>query len=221
MAYINNILNMDLAYPGIGIKPELSIVRAYLGLMESNIKKVADEYIEREEKKYVDSHPDEYQYCYLIAEEEIPRIIRNPSFVAIYSLLESSIVQLLKYAQEKEGKTLKFKDLCRGSLLSRANKYMESILNYDFKYSIKQLEMLANIYKIRNFIVHENADLDGMSNDMDRTLMKFDEKGYVSSTYIGRAGMSSEFLTEVYEFVESVLSELMSYMEKRYFDAST
>ncbi len=212
---------MDLSYPGIGIKPELSIMREYLALMESNIKKVADEYIENEESKHAGVSRDEYQYCYLIAEEEIPRVIRNPSFVAIYSLLESSISQLLKYAQEKEGKTLRFKDLCKGSLLSRANKYMESILGYEFQYSSKQLETLANIYKIRNFIVHENADLDGMSNDMDKALMEFDKKGYVSSTYIGRAGCSSKFLTEVYEFVESSLSELMGYMESRYFDVGT
>ncbi len=209
---------MDINYPGIGIKPEITIVREYLALVEKNAERMSKAYIKKEEQKNKQFPSEEYQYIYLIGEEEIPRIIRNPAFVSIYSLLESSIYQLLNYAQGKENKNLKFKDIGRGSLLVRANKYMENVLNYEFTYSAKQLGELADIYKVRNFIVHSNAVLDTMSQDLDKTLTKLNEKGFFTSTYIGQACVSNTFLMESFEFVETALKPLMAYMEKKYFE---
>jgi hypothetical protein len=220
MVAISTFLNMDVNYPGIGIKPELSMVRDYLGVMESSIEKISSEYLAEEEKKNQGNDPEEYRYCYLIAEEEIPRIIRNPAFVSIYSLLESSINQLLKYGQDKENKTLSFKEVGRGSLLSRANKYMANILNYEFEFTNQQLEKVSGIYKVRNFIVHSNANLDEMTNDIDKALMKCDEKGYITSTYFVQVGVTSDFLIDSLEFVEKAIGDLMSYMERKYLKTS-
>ncbi|GAB3289278.1 hypothetical protein [Parahaliea aestuarii] len=221
MVAITAFLNMDINYPGIGIKPELSMLRDYLGIMEISIERVGSEYIAKEEEKNRGADQDEYRYCYLIAEEEIPRVIRNPAFVSIYSLLESSISALLKYAQEKENKTLSFREVGRGSLLSRANKYMKNILNYEFEFKNIQLEKVADIYKVRNFIVHSNGSLDDMTNDVDKPLMKCDEKFYITSTYFGRAGVTSEYLIDSFDFVESSIRDLMSYMEQKYFETGT
>lgn len=221
MASLKSILNMDVDYPGIGIKPEISIMRDYLALVESNIERIGSDYIDREEQKNNGITQEEYPYFYLIAEEEIPRIIRNPTFVSIYSLLESSISQLLEFGQKKEKRGLRFRDIGRGSLLVRANKYMENVLNYQFNFSNNQLTQLSEIYKVRNFIVHSNATLETMSNDLDKTLTRLDQKGYFNYTYMGQAGVTSLCISESFKFVETILLALMLYMENRYSASDT
>lgn len=216
MVSTKNLLKMDVSYPGIGIKPEITIVREYLSLVEESIERMSRNYIEKEERKNQDVPPEEYQYVYLIGEEEIPRIIRNPAFVSVYSLLESSLTQLLKYAQEKEVKSLSLKDIGRGSLLLRANKYMEMVLNYGFKYTSEQLTEISDIYKVRNFIVHSNATLDTMNDNLDKTITKLDQKGFFTSTYLGQACVTSTFLMASFSFVETALTDIMEYMESIY-----
>jgi hypothetical protein len=221
MASINNrILRMDISYPGIGIKLELSMLREYIGLMEGSLERIGNEYIQREEAKNSANDPSEYQYIYLIAEEEIPRIIRNPTFVSIYSLLESAIYQLMEYGERKEKKTLHLRDIGRGSLFVRANKYMQNILSYEFQFSNQQLEVLSDFSKMRNFIVHSYASVDGMTHDVDKFLMKLDKK-FIGSAYMGQISVTGDFLNHVLEFTDQSLRSLMSYMEDRYFGSDT
>ena len=129
MVSLHEILKMDMDYPGIEIKVELIVLQEYLDQMEAGISAVCDRYIEAELKKYEGRNYEEYQHVYVIAEDEMPRMIRLPFVVTIFTLFENSVSLLLSYAQRKEDKGLSLKDINTKSLMSGFNKYLEPQLS--------------------------------------------------------------------------------------------
>lgn len=164
MSPLDRFLNMDLGYPGIEINVELIVMQEYLGQMDVGVKAVCDAYLEAEIRKYEDAKYYEYQHIYSMVEEKIPRLIRLPLVVSIYTLFENSMTQLLSYAQTKESKDLSLKDINGNSIASIFNKYMKHVLGFDFKISNVAMEELSKIIKVRNCIAHANGNLSAMSD---------------------------------------------------------
>lgn len=222
MNSLTKILHYDWSYPGIEVRLEIDILQDYLVIVESSMREVSQKYIEAEKAKSSGSEFEEFSHIYLMAEEEIPRIVRNPIFVSLHTLLESALYRLLDYARSKEGTGASFRKVKgRDSLLVKANRYMESELGYTFRFTDTQIDEVYHIAKIRNFIVHENAHLDSMTNAVDLALMRCDEGGHITSTNLGQMCVSSHYLGIVHNLVRAVLEDLMQYMENRYFTSAT
>lgn len=216
MTSLNGFLNMDISYPGVEIKVELIVMREYLGQLEFGIKSICDAYLDAEIKKHDGSEYYEYQHIYTIAEEEIPRLIRLPLVVSIYTLFENSITQLLSYAQSKEAKGLSLKDINGRSPASTYNKYMEHVLGFDFKISNWSMDELSKINKIRNCIAHTNGNLSAMSEDSAKAIMALKITGLLIESSSSQLDVSYEFLKNSLATVDNVASELMDFMENRY-----
>jgi len=216
MVSLDGILKMDMSYPGIEIKVELIVLSEYLSQMDSGIKLLCNEYVENELKKFEGAEYHEYQHVYSIAEDEMPRIIRMPFIVTIYTLFENSVSRLLSYAQKKEGKELSLKDINGRTLVSTFNKYMKHVLGFEYQFSGNAAETFSNLNKVRNCIAHTNGNLDLLSGD------KMDDLKKVSTKMLGlvinqrELELTTEFLDRAMSFVESNLQELMAYMESRY-----
>lgn len=216
MISLNGLLNLDMKYPGIEIKVELIVMQKYLSQMEIGIKAVCDAYLEEETKKYKDAEYYEYQDIYSIAEEEIPRLIRLPLVVSIYTLFENSITRLLSYAQSKESKELSLKDINGKSPASIFNKYMRHVLGFDFQISNTSMEELSKINKVRNCIAHANGNLSAMPDDKAKELRALKIAGLrIDSTSL-QIDASYEFIKNSMESVEKTVRELMEFMENRY-----
>ncbi|WP_186296116.1 hypothetical protein [Shewanella algae] len=218
MDSIERILNMDFSYPGINIKVEISVIGEYLKEMEGGISAVCDSYVAREEENYRGLPHYEYQHIYMIAEQEIPRVIRLPFMVTLYTLFENSFLQLLKYAQEKEGKQIGVKDIRGKTLVSSYNKYMQHILGYDFCIDQKSMKQFSEITAIRNCIAHSNGNIDSMAQGVLNELTGIIDQNDGLGNINGQLDVSSVYLEQTYEFVSSQIKDLMEYMEKRYFD---
>ena len=211
-----DIFKVDMSYPGIEIKVELIVLGEYLSQMETGIKATCDSYIKAEEEKITDEEFHEYKHIYDIAENEIPRIIRLPIIVSIYTLYENSVTKLLDFAQEKEEKHLSLKDINGKSITSKFNKYMAHVLNYDFEFDNEFMQNISTINKIRNNIAHTNGNIDSISKE------KVDEIKLVEKMKIG-VSISGNHLDVSYDFINfSMLSsskaikKLMAYMEAKY-----
>ncbi|MCO7226626.1 hypothetical protein [Pleionea sp. CnH1-48] len=135
MVSLKGIFNTDANYPGIQIKVELSVIQKYLSLIETGVSSVCNKYLREEESKIDGLEYSEFSHIYQIAEDEIPRLIRTPYIVTIYTLFENSVTQLLNYAQERECKSLGLKDINGKSLQSKFNKYMAHIVLYEFEFN--------------------------------------------------------------------------------------
>ncbi len=211
-----DMFKVDMGYPGIEIKVELIVLSEYLSQLETGIKATCNGYIKAEEAKITDEEFHEYKHIYDIAEDEIPRIIRLPIIVSIYSIYENSIIKLLNFAQEKEGKYLSLKDINGKSITSKFNKYMAHVLNYDFKFDNECMQNISVINKIRNNIAHTNGNIDSISEN------KVDEIKSVVKKKTG-VSISGNQLDISYDFINfsmlsssTAIKKLMAYMEAKY-----
>ncbi|MGK0271247.1 MAG: hypothetical protein ACI88H_001904 [Cocleimonas sp.] len=216
MASLKGILNIDVNYPGIQIKVELIVMQDYLSHMEVGVRAACNNYLSLEEKKVEGQDPEEYSYIYRIAEDEIPRIIRMPFLVSLYTLFENSVNQLLKYAQDKEGKELGLKDLNANSLPSKFNKYMEHVLGYEFKFDPKTMSSLSEIIKLRNCIAHANGNLESLSQNKANELINMEKDGVEITVVSNQINISYNYLCTSMGIIASALKDIMSYMEERY-----
>ncbi|MFK3866019.1 hypothetical protein [Pseudoalteromonas rhizosphaerae] len=207
---------IDFKYPGIEIKVELLVLRNYLPQIEVGIQEACKSYINKELENHTEEDPLEYQHIYTIAEDEMPRIIRPPFVVTIYALFENAIAQLIEYSREKECKALTLKDINGRSPMSKYNKYMKHVLNYDFQFSTSDMNKIANIARIRNYIAHSNGNLPKQNGDILDSLEKVCKvvKGVSVEGYT--LDINSSFLIYAMEVIESILRKLMAYMEERY-----
>lgn len=216
MCSLKNLFKMDMSYPGIEIKVELFVMREYLSQLEVGIKSICDAYLEAEIKKYESAEYYEYQHVYSIAENEIPKLIRFPLVVSIYTLFENSMTQLLSYAQSKESKVLSLKDINGSTPAATFNKYIEHVLEFDFKISNRNMDELSKINKIRNCIAHANGSLSAMSTDKAKAIRALKIEGLMIESTSTQLDVSYEFLNNSLGHVERVVHELMDFMENRY-----
>ena len=216
MISLNGFLKKDMGYPGIEIQVELTVMQEYLRQLEVGIKVVCDAYLEAEIKKYEGAEYYEYQHIYSIAEEEIPRLIRLPLVVSIYTLFENSITQLLSYAQSKESKGLSLRDINGRSPAATFNKYMRHVLGFDFQISNTTMDELSKINKIRNCIAHANGNLSAMADDKVKEILALKIAGLMIDSTSPQLDVSYEFLNNSMVCVENTVRELMDFMETRY-----
>ena len=209
---------MDIYYPGINIKVELSVIGEYLNEMENGVNAVCNSYLEREEKENKGIPHYEYQHIYSIAEQEIPRIIKMPFVVTLCTLFENSIFELLKYAQDKEDKKIGVKDIRGKTLISSYNKYIQHILEYDFSFNQDAMSDFSKITKVRNCIAHSNGNIESMNDSLKKELNKLIEMDIGLSQTNNQLDVSYDYLLNTYNFVSSSIRELMEYMEERYFE---
>jgi hypothetical protein len=216
MAKLPPIFNMDFEYPGFEIKVELIALQEYLKNLEFSVEAFCRSYIESEMKNYTEAEYHEYQHIYLLAEEEIPRIIRLPLVISIYTIYENSVTQLLTYAKKRENKSETLKGIKGKSMSSRFNKYLTHVLNYDFQISNDLTLKISELNKVRNCIAHANGNLSALEND------KIQELKILEISNVGIA-LESNKIDVSYSFLESAMNEveigvrsLMEYMEHRY-----
>lgn len=216
MVQLPPIFKMGINYPGFEINVELLVMKEYLKQLQKGISAVCDLYITSEVKNYRDSEYDEYKHIYLIAEEEIPRIIRIPLVVSVYTIYENSITQLLHYAKEKESKGLSIKDINGKSITSTFNKYMKHILNYEFQISNRQMEKINALTKIRNCVAHANGNIESIGIEKVKELRALEGSEYEIIIESNKIDVSYEFLENSINDVEEIIKGLMSFMEQRY-----
>ncbi|MEF1330633.1 hypothetical protein [Vibrio sp. M260121] len=216
MASLQGILNLDVSYPGIHIKVELIVLKEYLTHMESGVAASCSSYVTSEEKSFSGLEHDEYSHVYRIAEDEIPRIIRMPMLVSIYTLFENSVTQLLEYTRKKEEKTPKLRDVTAKSLPSKCNKYIEHVLGFDFAFDQKTMNALSEITKLRNCVAHANGNLSSLEASKASAIKKIAAKEKLIFITSDQLDISYEYLRKSLGMVESSLRELMEYIEEKY-----
>lgn len=217
MVSLLNFFNTDLNYPGIEINVEFAVMKDYLSHLESGIKAVCDSYVKTEESKFNNTEYLEHQYIYTVAEDYMPRIIRMPFVVTIYTLFENSVNQLLNYAQDKEAKSIGFTKDCDGnSLASKYNKYLADVLDFDFQFNNQVVKAISDINAVRNCIAHANGNLDSMSQKRIKMIKNIEKQKIGISTDTYHLDVTYEFLNNSMLTVFGAVENLMEFMETRY-----
>jgi len=210
------IINFEAGYPGINIKVELIVIREYLKQLDDGIKKICDTYESEELSKFEGAESHEYQHVFKISEDKLPRLIRLPFIITIYSLYENSVTQLLKYAQRKENKKLKLSDFKGRTLTAQFNKYLKYILEYEIEFSEKFRHEISNINKVRNCIAHANGNLDALDDQKRQEIDELAAEDIGISTDVFQLDVSSKYLLFSFELIVGELEALMDFIERKY-----
>ncbi|MCC2457815.1 hypothetical protein [Bacillus cereus] len=146
----NNYL--DLYYLVIGL--ELQDIKSYLSDMESNLKQINKNLLDRDGDAFHFMLSNDYEYANRV-KIRYPYILYNTVFVSLYSLLEDTLVKFhkgirfrLKEKNKSLGQTPKVADYLSD---------LEKIL--DIKIPVYLQEDLNNYRLIRNCIVHYRGRL--------------------------------------------------------------
>jgi hypothetical protein len=218
---MTKISYIDFSFPGIEIKVESLVLKEYITMVESGVNSICKEYMDAELGKYKGEHYSEYQHIYAIAEDELPRIIRNPIVLSIYALFESSINRLCKYCQDKEKKSLSLKDMKGKSLPSRANKYFEQVLLYDYNFTASDIEAISSIVAVRNCIAHTNSDINQLDQRRKNNINMIINKQEGLSAFNNQLCVSDQYLQSVFGLVDNLLRKLMGFIENKYINNHT
>jgi len=211
---------IDLSFPLI---LDLMLIRDQIEGIDKSIEALAEQYQEREFKKYGDyDDPGEVRYVYQVAEEYLPNTVRMSVVVSLYTSLESNIEQLINYSRTKENQSTSLNEIVKESKTKMAGyqKFISEVLNFDFKFPEQVKENIQHINKIRNCIAHANGNLQHWPDDKVNELIKVTTKlnrqfkVEIESGYNLR--LSTKFLIWCLEVVEQAVKPFEEYLKKRY-----
>ena len=196
----------------IDVSLELSILKEQLRLIEEQIEQGS----QKAESELVTHRlalpPDDEDEWFLLAqlrdfqiEVVLPRILRGPFLVTLFSVYESSVTEVAGLIQEKQGMRISLDDL-KGDLLKRAKKYYKDVLNFKLYASNVNWTRLKKLSLLRNAIAHSNGRMNMISARTGETILGIEgvngESGYVI--------VDGALLRKAFALVNDELEDLMA-----------
>ena len=192
----------------IGIVVELGILQEQLRFIEEQMERGK----ERAQQELAPDTPSDdesdwdmrrQQYEYEI-EVILPRTLRNPFLVSMFSVYEAAATEIAALIQKKQGRQIGLNDL-RGDFLDRAKKFYKDA---QFKLSTnndrwKRLQILSNL---RNVIAHTNGRLEMVAKERRRKIRRY-EGANGDYNYLV---VSGDFLRETFAVVKDELEDLVA-----------
>ena len=216
MADLTPFMNVNMAYPGIEIAPEISLLKEYLKHMESGIEAASQSYIKAGELEFSGCEYDEYRHVYETAESRLPDLIRSQAVVPIHALFEESVSRLLTFCQSQEKKNVALGDIKERTQIRKYNKYLRSELNFDFQFDETLKRDFKKLTAVRNCVAHSNGDPFSMRPSQRTYILKLIQNENGLNHGCHRLSVNSLFLYSSMDFVEKYVKQLMKHIEARY-----
>lgn len=206
---------------------EMKVLEAHLNLVEEQIqieRKSAKTKLDAEIKKLSvslqESEPgdqdgwlgeiqlaeDEYRYHVGFV---LPRALRSPFLVSLYSVYESTVTEIANLMQRKVGQKISLDDL-RGNFLDRAKKYYEHILQFPLSQDKRAWERLVILSCLRNAVAHANGRLDMVDASTKRRIHKWKGQQIGVQNNRGYIVVSGAFLRGTFTLITSDLKDLVA-----------
>jgi hypothetical protein len=199
------------------INGEIWALEMYLDLVERSLKSLADSERARLLKEYshegapFESHS--VQLAFQLAEEMesqvLPRLLLGPCLISLWSLFESSVVEIADYIRRQRDLDLTLNDL-RGSFLARAEKYFRDGLHYDFSLEGDCWRRLSRIAEVRHAFAHANGRLSAVPETLRPSILQIVDSGEGLSFDGDFLVPSVDFVRESFAYVKSTLEDLMN-----------
>jgi hypothetical protein len=202
---VDQLMNLDLSFPGISFGYESWALESYLKVLEEQISHAQAQYRLRAERE-LEKEKDKLEYHEYgeklseideAADNQIPRFFRIGALVSIWGLFESFITDFAVYAGKREDIGLAFRDVRANNFRSQTEKYFEGVLRIQLPWSTKEREQLGQLQELRNFIAHRNGRLMDLPPEKEKEIKNLVAKivgvevdsssVVVSPTYISEA----------------------------------
>jgi|SRR5699024_4451714 len=162
------------------------------------LKEEVDEFWEREYEQEVESFV-ELQDRY---KNDFPEIMRSSLLISVYSFFEQKLVSQCKPI--KNG--LSISDIRGGSVIDRAKKYLEKLMEVDFPANNEHWKFLREVSLIRNCIVHNGGFVEQSSNRI-RNIINDMENIHINE--YDKIIIEKGFVEEMIDHVDAFLFELI------------
>ena len=172
------LLNVDLSYPGISFGYESWALDNYLKVLEDQISHAKDQYrlrAERELDKSKETLEREEYWSKLsqiedAAEKQIPRFFRIGALIPIWGLFESFLSDFATWVGKRESIGVSFRDVRASNFRGQVEKYFDGILRIDLPWSTEERERLGYLQELRNFVAHRNGRLMDLPPEKEREI---------------------------------------------------
>jgi len=132
---------------------------------------------------FLELDPDDLEYHQEYLQEllekhrHLPQILYKSIIVSIYSLLETTLNDIIKTIESEVPKKIKFKHLrTKGSEIENIINFVELVHEIDFGEIKKHLNLLKPYADLRNNIVHKNGHLRNENEQRIKNIEKFVSK---------------------------------------------
>lgn len=166
----------------------------------------------------ISKHPeqeDSFRNFYQIDYIKIPCYFYNSAIVSLYSLLENNINSLCEIIQAETNFVIELRDLAGSNIIDKGRRFLSKIANIDFDKIDKEWIRITDFQKLRNLIVHNNAQMKRPVKD-NNLISKFKE----INTYETVKDFHITDISLVYEFLELIdkfIISLADQIEERQF----
>ena len=147
------------------IKQEMDFFKEFVSINDLRISKEQERINEviRIEKHFnfeIEHLIDEmYQDEIDIHFESFPKLYYNSMLVSLHSFIEYHFTMIVKLTQKKTEKKIKLKDINGLNQIEKCKKYLWLVFEISLEDLNKEWEILKDISKLRNIIVHNNGNL--------------------------------------------------------------
>lgn len=164
---VEQLLNLDLSFPGISFGYESWALESYLNVLEDQISYAQAQYRLRAERE-LEKNKNKLEYHEYgaklseideAADRQIPRFFRIGAIVPIWGLFESFLTDFAVYVGRREKIRLSFRDIRANNFRNQIEKYFEGVHQIQLPWSVQERERLGQLQELRNFIAHRNGRL--------------------------------------------------------------
>ena len=164
-------------------KEKLGYIKGVLDEVSKNLLENSDSIDENywsELGDCTDLSPEDFEYHRSIADvlklkaEKFPQILYNSILVSVYSILETTVSDVLIFTEQQFPKRIKYKNLQKvGSEIDNTINFFDLVHLIDFNSLKSQRDSLKNYADIRNNIVHRNGSLREEKIDRKNRIISF------------------------------------------------
>lgn len=140
----------------------------------------------------------------------IPRFVRGPYVVSLWACFEAAILELANYRQHQIGAKLSLGDLRSDTVLKRARRYFEAVLDLPLDQNEARYTRLSDLSLVRNSLAHANGQKHGMSPEAWKLLTGALERQATPPDYDrGFVILSDTYVTAAFEDVNGCVRDLV------------
>ena len=166
-------------------------------------------------KEDIQKHPDQeyiFRDFYQVDYIKIPCYFYNSAIVSLYSLLENNINSLCEIIELESTLEIKLKDLAGSNIIDKGRLFLIKIGGVDFEKIDKEWFRIKDFQKLRNLIVHNNAQMRNTEKDY-KLMRKFKEINTYNINiekdfHITDISIVYEFLGLIENFINSILNQI-------------
>jgi hypothetical protein len=152
-----------------------------------------------------------YQQLHDIQQIVVPRYLRGPIVISLWSCYEAGLKEVASYQQNLAKARLRLGEIRGNDFIDSAERYFDVVLRFPVDVDKPRLKRLNDLQKIRHFLVHQNGQLRLTPPDKKKQMNAVLERcGLQADDTHDVVVITASFLKQAFDDVNGSLHDLIS-----------